>query len=588
MNFAPTSLPPAIFSDFDRQMATLIEGLAGRPAPELALAAALACRQRRIGHLCLSLPSFAGLMVREQDAQIACPALDEWRAALRQARPVVGTPGEFSPLILDPSDRLYLQRYWAYERQVATDLLARASAMEPVDEVRLQAALDELFPPAGFTPDDQRLAAETAARRRLCVITGGPGTGKTHTLGRLLRVLLATRGPAEPPLRIKLAAPTGKAAARIQEELRRSAAGLAASPITAALLAVEATTLHRLLGARPHYASFRHGSGNPLSADVVVVDEASMVDLALMAKLLAAVPATARLILLGDKDQLASVEAGAVLGDICGGLEPSSGWPASPPNPLTPCLVQLRRNYRFPSHSTIHRLGQAIRRGEANEVLSLLREPGDVTAQALPAPADLAAALRAKLLAVWPEKVPDEAPEALRVLACFRVLCAVREGSYGVAQMNDLAERLLIEAGRIQRHGVHYAGRPILITRNDHALRLFNGDVGVLLPAADGALRAFFPDPEGGVRSIPTSRLPPHETVFAMTVHKSQGSEFASVLLVLPSQDSPVLTRELLYTGLTRAREHAEIWFTEPILRQAIVRRVERHSGLRDALWKAA
>lgn len=574
------------FAELDRHFAELVERLRGQTSPALALAAALVSRERRAGHLCLHLPSLAGQPLAG-DPDRRCPPLAEWRAELRAATPVVGQPGDFSPLILDAADRLYLQRYWAYEDRLAHDLLTRAAHPAPLDETRLQAALDMLFPPSTDGPDDQRHAAEIAARRRLCLITGGPGTGKTRTLVRILALLLELHPATSPPLRLALAAPTGKAAARIQEEVRRAAAALPAAAATAQLQETEATTLHRLLGARPDYATFRHHAHNPLPADVVVVDEASMVDLALLAKLVAAVPASARLILLGDKDQLASVEAGAVLGDLCAAPAPAT---------LAPCLVSLRRNYRFPATSALQRLSTAINLGDPDAALAALRDPAEVLARPLPAPAalhpggDAASAanpLAAALLAAWPERLPRDPAEMLACLGRFRILCAVRQGPYGVHAFNELAREILHRAGRLTGTGTHYAGRPLLITHNDHALRLFNGDIGVLLPGPDGGLRAFFPAPDGGVRSFPPARLPAHETVFAMTVHKSQGSEFDSVLLVLPDRDSPVLTRELLYTGLTRARQRAELWFSEPILRLAIARRVERHSGLRDRLASA-
>jgi exodeoxyribonuclease V alpha subunit len=596
------AFPPGVFADLDVHFAALVERLAGGRGPLLALAAALVSRQRREGHLCLHLPSIAGRAIGDSPARINCPPLDDWLADLNAAQTVVGPPGALAPLILDPANRLYLQRYWAYEDRLARGLRSRAGVSELVDEGRLAACLDHLFPPGAAQPDWQRRAAETAARRRLCVITGGPGTGKTRTLVRILALLLELRADAGSALRFALAAPTGKAAARIQEEVRRAAEQLGPGPAASALLTAEANTLHRLLGARPGYASFQRNAQNPLPAEVVVVDEASMVDVALMAKLLEAVSPSARLILLGDKDQLASVEAGAVLGDICGG--PASPAPARPSlpgrgpsearpgdansNPLADCLIELQRNYRFADDSPIHRLSVAINHGNADAALAVLGRPGAVTARPLPASDELAAALRPLLLAAWPVTLPTDPAEMLASLTGFRVLCAVREGPYGVERLNDLAARILRQAGRLGTGSPQFAGRPVMITRNDHALRLFNGDVGILLPGVEGGLRAFFPAPDGGVRSFLPARLPAHETVFAMTVHKSQGSEFTSVLLVLPERDSPVLTRELLYTGLTRARERAQLWFSEAVLRQAIARRVERHSGLQDKLWHSA
>ncbi len=596
------------FSELDRHFARFMERLAGASRPELHLAAALVSCHRGQGHICLDLKTVAGKpwpVAKECDGgPITCPELAAWVRALRDT-PVVGAPGEFKPLILDARNRLYLHRYWEYETGLADAIRRRATAAPARgDEQRLRELLERLFPAgASGELDWQRLAAETAVQRQLCIISGGPGTGKTRTLTRILALLIELAG--EGPLRFALAAPTGKAAARIQEALRKAREELPCNEAVKARLPPEAKTLHRLLEATPDSAIFRRNAKNPLAADIVVVDEASMVDLALMAKLLDAIPPSAKLILFGDKDQLASVEAGAVLGDICAGVKaPASGSKfeirnpkseGSPKSeirsPLAECVVQLRTNYRFAEASAIQRLSSVINIGDAGATLAVLDEArrtnGEVSWAAVPGAPALKAALKEKLLAGFSAFLEaDEPRAALEALGGFRILCAVREGPYGVERLNELAEQILEAEGLIRRGGPWYPHRPVMVTRNDYSLRLFNGDVGAILPDPEsGELRAFFLSTENELRGFPPSRLPAHETVFAMTVHKSQGSEFERALLVLPGRDSPLLTRELLYTGLTRARKQVELWADEAVLRAAVARRVERSSGLREALW---
>jgi len=367
----------------------------------------------------------------------------------------------------------------------------------------------------------------------------------------------------------------------------------------------EAVTLHRLLGYRPGRATPRHGAGNPLHLEVLVVDEASMVDLPLMARLLAALPDCARLILLGDKDQLASVEAGRVLGDLCGrdrapGYSPGlcaeitavagdRPAPATAPGPdLGDRILVLRESRRFGKDSGIGALARAVNRGDADAALRILTDDrySDVGLEA-PRPQVLAALIRQRLVPVLRQVVTSPDPQAaLSVLDRIRILCVLRSGPHGVDHLNERLAQTLEAAGLIRRDGEFYAGRPIILTTNDHALRLYNGDVGLVLadPGSGGALRVFFATTEG-VRRILPSRLPAHETVYAMTVHKSQGSALDEVLLVLPETESRALTRELLYTGITRARKQVRLLATEERLRAAIARPLVRASGLDDALW---
>lgn len=663
----PATLLPLELRSLDRQFAAFIARLAGAKAEQVALAAGLVSRELGEGHVCVELRRFAGRLWLDGERERQSPPLDAWIAALRGS-PVVGTPGERKPLILDAAGRLYLHRYWTYEQRLAgaiARLAARpAEAMPPTtaqsaghparcgNAARPSSgdlvALDRPFTPAlspdgaksaqgagegistdatgwpGLGPADlnrffpappegetdwQRVAAETALRRRFCIITGGPGTGKTRTLAVILALLLE-RAVQRPP-RVAVAAPTGKAAARIQEALRRARAELPCSDAVKALLPSEARTLHRLLGYLPDEARFRHHAENPLPFDFVAVDEASMVDLALMAKLFDALPPHGRVALLGDKDQLASVEAGAVLADICAGLAPTRQRP-DPQAPAedaeagarraaagrnegrwTPPVIELRRNYRFAAASAVGRLATAIRDGDTEAVFRVLAEcaraPLEVGAKALPEAAGLKAGLAEPLLEGFGGFLRAREPTvALAALDEFRVLCALRESPFGVRRVNELAVAVFEEANLLRPRGAWYPGRPVMVTRNDYDLGLFNGDTGALLPhPATGELRAWFRDATGALRDFPPGRLPEHETAFALTVHKSQGSEFDRVLLLLPDRENPVLTRELLYTGLTRARARVELWMREPVFLAAIGRRVERGSGLRDALAAA-
>lgn len=553
----------------DTHFAALMVRLNGRADADLERAARAVSAARSQGHICIELAALGGEAVAEK----------------LRATQVVGAPGEFTPLILDDRGRLYLQRYWQYEHDLAAALHARLQA-EPAWDARLLAAgLKRIFAASKERPDFQREAAEKAVCKSFCVITGGPGTGKTRTVAAVLVLLheqFAAHGAA---LRVALAAPTGKAAARLKESIQRTVdtdaafAGLRDRP------APDATTLHRLLGVIPDSPYFRQDAERPLAVDAVIVDEASMLDLALMAKLVAAVPATARLILLGDKDQLASVEAGNVLGDICNTVQATATTA-----PLAAHIVELRKNYRFRAGSGIQRLSALVNAGQADQAAALLAAGGmaDVAASATPAAPALAGAVRPHVLAGFRAALEGTTPdEALRRLGDFRILCATRRGPFGVENLNRLAEQVLAEEGFIAPDGLHYHGRPVLIRANDYHLRLFNGDVGLILRDAEAAgdLRAFFLDAEGALRRLLPARLPEHETTFAMTVHKSQGSEFDRLLLVLPDRDGPLLTRELVYTGLTRARTSVELWAGAAILRAAVLRRTERASGLREALW---
>ena len=588
------------------------------PAPVL-MAAALLVHMEGRGHTCLviddgiaKVADLLGWTGTQAEAWEAAAArlprtAADWLDALRHS-PVVGEgPGGSEPLVLS-AGRLYLRRYWVDEQRVATQVSRRVSHHVPVDEAVARRWLDALFPPDD-TFDWQKFACAVALRSRLSVITGGPGTGKTYTAARLLALLWAV-DPAPARLRIALAAPTGKAAARLKQSISsalielqgRVGDSLALSEWVGHL--ESARTLHSLLGARPGTRRLQHDAAHPLDVDVLLVDEASMVHLEMMASLLDALPPHARIVLLGDKDQLASVEAGAVLGDLCRGAEqgrydaetlryaeavtgqvlPPAFATGGPP--LAQQTVMLRRSRRF--DGAIGQLALAVNEGDAARASALLRDRSH--AAELGWPADPAAAVAVRLAVAGYrgcfEAVRDGAdPKAvLTAFDRFRLLCAVREGAWGVVDLNAAVQRALADEGLLRPSGEWYEGRPVMVTRNIAGSGVFNGDIGIALRVPGGALRVHFLEGDT-VRSVGVSRLADVETAFAMTVHKSQGSEFEHTVLVLPEAPSRVLTRELVYTGITRARKRFTLVSgRERAFAEALAERTQRFSGLLDVL----
>ncbi|PYF99340.1 DNA helicase/exodeoxyribonuclease V, alpha subunit [Georgenia satyanarayanai] len=567
----------------DVQVARRLGSLVGERDEDVLLAVALATRAVRSGSVCLHLEdaqSFAA-DAETPPGELPWPDPAAWRAAI-EASPLVavGVDGAADRPVRWVGGRLYLDRYWRDEMVVRRQADARLAApAAPVDDARLAAALDRLFPDAGDAL--QRQAAAAAVDGRLTVLTGGPGTGKTTTVARLIAVLQDVAGP----LRIALAAPTGKAAARLQEAVHEVVDELGAAD-RERVGTLTASTLHRLLGWLPGSATrFRHGPGRHLPHDVVVVDETSMVSLPLMARLLEALRPDARLVLVGDPDQLASVEAGAVLGDLVARTPAGDGG-----------VVRLLTVHRQEGDSAILPLAAAVRAGDAEETLRLLRAghpsvelvetaedelPGEVELGSLRA--DAAAAGRALVHAAR----EGDAAAALRALGSHRLLVAHRRGPAGVAHWSALVEQWVGEAAGphpdpLDPRSPWYPGRPILVTANDRETGLYNGDTGVVVADGEG-LVAVLGDPDSPVR-VRTHRLPAVETVHAMTVHRGQGSQFARVSLVLPPATSPLLTRELLYTALTRAREHVRVLGTAAAVRRAVQTPVRRASGLRTPL----
>ncbi len=586
----------------------------------------------------LSLPTSEGHVCLELGDLASRTNLAELRSALL-ASGLVGTPEDAGakPMVVDAQNRLYLHRYFDYEKRLAQRLMRAARAAPAAVDSATRERLQAFFPADTAQPPDhpksqpvgqvdwlaeaaasperrvdwQQLATALALRQRLSIISGGPGTGKTTTLVNLLACLIAQ----DPDCRIALAAPTGKAAARMTETVIARSAHLPQD--IRAKLPADSFTIHRLLGVTP--TGFTHHAGNRLAIDALVVDEASMLDLALATKLLEAVPETARIILLGDKDQLSAVEAGAVFSDLSAdpglsenckqglatlcGLSPAQIVPPSAihASALQDSVSWFNRNFRFAADSGIGRLAADIKGGRSGPALAGLGSGADQSVRwfaegaALPCPATLALMLAG--YADYLEALRHDSSDAAAITAAFgkfRLLCAVHEGPRGVTAINERvtqhARKLLaaMQPGSNDTRQPWYTGRPVMVLRNDPLLKLFNGDIGITLPDASGELMVFFADAGGGLRAVAPVRLPLHQTAFAMTVHKSQGSEFDAVLVLLPEQRSPVLTRELLYTAVTRARHRVAISASAEVIAQAIDSPTQRSSGLLARLREAA
>jgi exodeoxyribonuclease V alpha subunit len=648
---------------------------------EVVLAAALASEQLSRGHVCLDLNSLPGLSFQPADHNEPArtisdwPGRAEWTRGLQSSSLVSTVEGEGSgdsrslrtPLVFDTVySRVYLARYWHYERTLAGLIRRRVnSSLRTLDETTLQQHIAMLFPDRESSGGrGQCLAAANAIDRSFAVITGGPGTGKTTTVARLLALRLLQSPPAVAAarpgntggagtnashgfggpdgLRVLLMAPTGKAAQRLNESLQRAAARLQIDAnMRAALNEITAGTIHRVLGWTPtppeRGGPFRHNADHPLDADIVLVDEASMVDVGLMCRLFEAVPPDAQIILMGDRDQLASVEAGGILGDLCGdlagetlnvdgnrrqvlsartGLDLTQRKPTASkklePTPLQQSIVALTFSHRFSSDSSLGQLAAAIRAGDADAALALLEgdafSSGQIewlrhrdfnsTVDEIVRRAALEYSGYLDLL----KRQPAGRADVLAELNRQRVLCAHRDGLAGESTLNRRITDRLAAIGLIRPARQHYPGRPVMVTRNDYRLNLFNGDIGVIVrsPAAAGrsGSEVLFEDSatEDGVRRVPDSLVPDAQDCFAMTIHKSQGSEFHHVLLVLPPLDSPVLSRELLYTAVTRVKDefnpatgktqpgHLCLAASESVLRATIARQVRRTSGIRDAI----
>lgn len=616
-----------IFTPLDVQFAY---NVANEDNPILLVVAALLSAETMSGHVCLSLedirpdvlfmgrhPEFTAQLWQ----MIGEPNQAAIRAALLSSESVCEVEGgSVAPLLLS-GDFLYFQRMWQYEQCVAHFFseteLADVRNNNIVNDSKIQPILTELFPESTQI-DWQKIAAAIALTSRVSVISGGPGTGKTTTVAKILAALIKLGHQQQHRLRIELAAPTGKAAARLTESLGYAMKQLPLNDDERESLPSQAKTLHRLLGAQPESQQFRYHRDNPLALDILIVDEASMVDLPMMGKLIEALPDSAKLIFLGDKDQLASVEAGAVLGDICRfankGYSPEraaqlerlagcslSEFTSNEGPAIRDSLCLLRHSYRFSADSGIGQLAFAVNAGNVKRVDDILTQgftdihnyiPNAMPDNENEAEAEISESYANMLLDavgfyqhyLRAVKARENPADVLHKFNQYRLLAALREGAYGVSGLNDKLEKLLHRQGLITKpynlQHKHYVGRPVMISRNDSALGLFNGDIGIILLDEERQMRAYFQFPDGSIRGIQPNRLPTHETAYVMTVHKSQGSEFAHTALVLPYVYSPVITRELVYTAMTRAKNELSLYGSKKVLRRAIETPTKRRSGL--------
>ena len=602
------------------------------------------------------------LPAKYRDALLALvPEKNQWIRELSAAS-TISNGTEATPLAFDGT-RLYLQRYWSFEQRVANRITkaAQSVAVNPqlsntlnelfarqyhflfsglkklennnqvsrqqlvcdmldvvgsssseldwqaIDAVLLAATksselepLDNLIP-TKHCVNWQKVAAAVALTRRFSVISGGPGTGKTTTVTKLLASLVTQAQQDNKSIAIKLVAPTGKAAARLTESIGQAVQSIGLAPEVKEAIPTDASTLHRLLGYIPNQVDFRHNKSNPLHLDVLVVDEASMVDLPMMARLLDAVPEHARVILLGDKDQLASVEAGAVLGDICQftkmgysqnqaqQLSQLTGYALpvqSHNNAVADSLCMLQKSYRFDARSGIGQLAKAINEGSKFKVEAVWAKGfSDIRFHDLSN--DSYNAMITMMVNGYRSYLGhihagDKPEVALKAFSQIQLLCAMREGDFGVVGLNQRIEKGLRKSNLIP-HGdeVWYSGRPVMVTQNDYGVGLYNGDIGIAMPdPVDQRLRVYFDMPDGSIRGVLPSQLPEHETVYAMTIHKSQGSEFEHTVLALPAEFSPILTRELIYTGVTRAKKKLDLFATEKVVARGVMIKTQRNSGL--------
>jgi exodeoxyribonuclease V alpha subunit len=637
-----------IFNEVDFHFAKLLCDLSEKESSDtLLLSSILASNITLEGrHICIDLAKHAGQNLweylddsdddyKKELMKISLPeSAATWKKDLLRT-PVVGTAEsqdkKKTPLVIDGNNRLYIYRYWDYERRLAEIIRAKAGVKELEDPARWGRMLAEYSKEQKkknqkWKVDEwQTLAVFLALRNRFSVISGGPGTGKTTIASAVLSLILENADSEKKNIEIAVCAPTGKAAVRIKESLLENLSSRIKDPSKI----IEPKTIHRLLGYIPESPYFRHNAKNPLPADVVVVDESSMVSLPLMCKLFKAVRPDAKLILLGDQHQLASVESGAILADICAAADTktfskellaefakfadNSGkfGTAKTSHNMTDTAVSLEKSYRFHDTMGIAQISRLVNAGEAEQALTLLaknkEEKGwdDITKIELPSKAELKNdfnnefkkaldAVISKSTYVSFHKEANVA-DAYRKFNEFRILCSNRKGSYGIVNINRIVMEILFksEGGiRDSGHSSNFKGCPIIITENDYALKLFNGDTGIIWdgePDPAGGkpeLRAYFPKPDlsGEFISFPLSRLPVHETAYAMTIHKAQGSGFKDILLILPDEHNPVLTRELVYTGITRAEKTVQMMIKNDVFTLAVESQIERSSGLRDLL----
>lgn len=575
-----------VLNVFDCHFAKRLTNLAEDKRPEFLLATALASRGVRQGHVCIDLSQFEKGLLAGEGNEMQLPQLESWLKILNDS-PLVGDGSKTTPLVLQ-NNRLYLNRYWQYEQRLAQELLKRADQLAPdINEQILQDGLKRFFDQNyEYDISDQRNAAEIAVRRKVTIISGGPGTGKTTTVTKILALLQEqSLAQTESPLNILLLAPTGKAAARLSQSIRDKKNNLEANEKVIDFIPDQASTIHRVLGYQSSTpTTFRYKKENPLHADVVLIDEASMVDVALIAKLFDAITETDRIILLGDHNQLFSIEAGSILGDICRAAD------SSKKDGIAKCVAYLATSFRFEKGKGIGLLAEAVKNGDSKKAVDILKDSayGEIALSPVGSENKMSAELCKEVVDGYRNYLTVDNPfDALQTFERFRVLCAHRHGFGGVEHLNSIIKNLLAKEGLLAPQEEWYKGRPVMILANNYSMRLFNGDIGIVWPDSENGneLRVYFVgDSSNELRSFQPLRLPRHETVFAMTIHKSQGSEFDSVAVVFPQEESPVLSRELLYTAISRARKKLAVFASEEVLHKTVSRQIERTSGLSERL----
>lgn len=610
---AGSELNTGFFDEIHKYFAGLVLEIEGRLDTNLYLAAAIASYLTGEGHICAELRDISGKRLSElfeldeEDTDHKLPSLSDWRKRLLTSK-TVGKPGDYKPLILDSMDRLYLYRYWQYENRLAGmigKMTGRTTQFN--DLIPFKEELNRIF--SGDFPSGeihwQRVSAAAAITGKMTVLSGGPGTGKSSTILKTALLLLKKGKESGRKIRVALTAPTGKAAGRLKEAINELT-GTAGDHSILRGLSENVSTIHRLLGPVWNTPYFRYTTDRKLPYDLVVVDECSMIDLPLMCKLFEALPESSSVVLLGDKDQLASIEAGAVFADICDAgkkhfysvslserIMSVTGEPipeemlSSNEPVIADSLFVLEKSYRFTCDSGIGILSRIIRNGDSKSAIELLNggKYPDCVFTEMDDVGHFISSLEEKVVTEYSGFLESASPgEALKRLSDYRVLTALRKGPWGVEKINNAIENIFTRKGLIKPYGEFYHKKPVLITRNDYRRMLYNGDTGVVFQQ-NNEISSYFPGQSIDLRKISTTLIPEHETSFAMTIHKSQGSEFDAVLIIIPPHSSPLLNRELLYTGITRAKKRVEIWGSRSIITTIIENPVRRSSGLRESLW---
>ncbi len=625
MNFKESSLTPEFLQPFELQsidlhFADFIEKEHGGPNLLLATLAAWVGRETRHGHVGLDLGNLPVDLQEFISYRQSFPDYDSWSELLRESR-TVGKPGEFTPLVLDGSNRLYLWKFWNYEQTVITEIRRRIALplQLPQSIERIRALLGRIFPEGPKTDpcnlDMQKAVVVAALSQFFTIVTGGPGTGKTFSACAILATLLENALGQNGDLRVFLTAPTGKAAEQLRHSLIKRKSELNCSDSLKSLIPVETMTLHRLLGATPGGTEFRYHEGRLLPADLLIIDEASMLDLPMMCGVIKALPPAARLILLGDHNQLGAVESGSVFADLVvsapaeycsedfekiyqditdeafqSSLPPSSttdsdgGRVGNTDEQLSDRIILLKRNYRFQHTPELGAFIQQVRDNCIQDTVFGTENDSLVRLHSGFSSAFESWFFSRVLPHIRPLPLAEDPCEAFRILESFRILCALRQGPFGVESLNPRMEQRLKREGLIHPIGGWYHGRPVMVLRNDYDLRLFNGDIGIARKTENGDFEVLFRNSERDFNPLPVAVLPPVETVFAMTVHKAQGSEFQEILLLLPDKDFAILTRELVYTGITRAISKAQVCAEKTVFSNALNRTNIRSSGISEAL----